>query len=77
MTYVNAATAPTTARTMSFTANDGAAGNNLSNVATRTITITPVNDAPACDDLEGGSASFTEGDGSPDGHLGDHCGRPR
>ncbi|PIW31258.1 MAG: hypothetical protein COW30_00110, partial [Rhodospirillales bacterium CG15_BIG_FIL_POST_REV_8_21_14_020_66_15] len=35
-----------TARTISFQVDDGAAASNLSNVATVTVNVTPVNDAP-------------------------------
>ena len=35
------------ARTASFQGNDGSGANNLSNIATRNINVTSVNDAPA------------------------------
>src|SRR5262249_49163060 len=47
VTYRNTSDNPSTAgRTVSFQVNDGAAANNLSNTATRTITVTAVNDPP-------------------------------
>src|SRR5207237_856808 len=45
---------------VSFQANDGGAVNNLSNVATRNITITPVNDAPVLAGIEGSALAYTE-----------------
>jgi Bacterial Ig domain len=53
---------PGATRTISFRADDGAAANNLSNVATKTIAITEINSAPVLT-TSGGDASFTE-DGS-------------
>ena len=47
VTYANTSDAPSTAtRTVSFQVDDGAAANNLSNTATRTIATTAVNDTP-------------------------------
>jgi VCBS repeat-containing protein len=46
--YVNSSDNPSTAtnRTIEFQVNDGAAANNLSTIVTRTVQVTPVNDAP-------------------------------
>src|SRR5205085_10437754 len=45
--YTNTSDDPSTsARTVSFQANDGASSNNLSNIITSTINITAVNDPP-------------------------------
>jgi hypothetical protein len=45
--YSNTSENPSAAtRTVTFQANDGGAQNNLSNTATKDITVTPVNDAP-------------------------------
>ena len=58
--YNNTSDNPNTStRTVSFQADDGGAVNNLSNIVTRTITVTAVNDAPVVT-TSGGSASFTE-----------------
>jgi uncharacterized delta-60 repeat protein len=47
VTYRDSSQNPSTAtRTISFRVNDGAAQNNLSNVATRNVTVTAVNNAP-------------------------------
>lgn len=47
VTYSNASNDPDTAtRTVTFQANDGGAGDNLSNSPTRDVTVTAVNDAP-------------------------------
>src|SRR5262249_7826525 len=49
--YQNTSEAPSTgSRTVSMQANDGSPLNNLSNQATRTIVVTPVNDAPVAND---------------------------
>ena len=62
MTYTNSSDTPSSAaRTIAFRATDDAAA--ASNVATRTINITAVNDAPVVA-TSSGSASFTLG-GSP------------
>jgi VCBS repeat-containing protein len=57
--YANTSDAPSTApRTVSWQVNDGAGVNNLSNVATSTINVTSVNDAPV---LTGGATlAYTE-----------------
>jgi hypothetical protein len=61
--YANTSVSPSTAtRAVSFQVNDGAAANNLSNVATRTITVVSVNAAPTVT-LSAATPSFTE-DGS-------------
>ena len=59
VTYVNTSEAPSAApRTVSWQVNDGAGVNNLSNVATSTINVTSVNDAPV---LTGGTTlAYTE-----------------
>src|SRR5579862_8331962 len=50
VTYFDSSDNPSAlARTISFQVNDGAASNNLSNVATASVTVTPVNDAPVID----------------------------
>ncbi|MBV8516272.1 MAG: tandem-95 repeat protein [Acidobacteria bacterium] len=63
VTYNDAANAPnTTARIISFQVNDGAAANNLSNVATKNVSVTPTNDAPVL--VAGHTVAYTE-NGSP------------
>ncbi|MSQ72350.1 MAG: hypothetical protein EXR27_13800 [Betaproteobacteria bacterium] len=58
VTYVNASENPSTAlRTASFTVNDGALA---SNIATRTITVSAVNDAPVEATIEGATLAYTE-----------------
>jgi hypothetical protein len=58
--YNNSSDNPNTAtRTVSFQADDGGAANNLSNIVSRTITVTAVNDAPVVT-ASGGLTSFTE-----------------
>jgi methionine-rich copper-binding protein CopC len=48
VTYSNSSQNPSSAaRTVTFVVNDGSASNNLSNTATKTVNVTPVNDAPA------------------------------
>jgi hypothetical protein len=63
VTYQNTNTIlPGTApRTLSFTVNDGS---DASNTQTRTLTITPVNDAPVLANLESSALTFVE-DGAP------------
>ncbi|MCE6981523.1 type I secretion C-terminal target domain-containing protein, partial [Pseudomonas frederiksbergensis] len=52
VTYFNSSDNPTTAaRTISFQVDDGAAANHASNVATTTITVAAVNDAPTTSGL--------------------------
>ena len=47
VTYFNSSDNPSgQTRTISYQVNDGSAQNNLSNVVTATVAITPVNDAP-------------------------------
>jgi hypothetical protein len=63
VTYFNAANAPnTTPRVIAFQVNDGGAANNLSNVANKTVSVTPTNDAPVL--VAGHTVSYTE-NGSP------------
>ena len=58
MTYENTSENPsTTLRTLSFQVSDGALS---SNVATRDIALTAVNDAPVLSGLEGTTLSYTE-----------------
>ena len=60
--YRNTSEAPTdAARTISFVVNDGAASNNLSVTATRTVNLDPVNDAPAVT-IASTALNFAEGD---------------
>ncbi|WP_460046784.1 retention module-containing protein [Pseudomonas sp. S2_H01] len=62
VTYKNTSDDPSTIdRTITVQVNDGSAQNNLSNVATSTIKVTAVNDAPVLDlnGPAGGSASTT------------------
>src|SRR5205085_1898560 len=47
-------------RTFGFQLTDGGAVNNLSNVATRGIAITPVNDAPVLAAIEAATLPYTE-----------------
>jgi hypothetical protein len=62
VTYENSSNDPSGAtRTVVFRADDGAAGNNLSEPVTRDIEVTPVNDAPVVAVSDGG-VSYTEGD---------------
>src|SRR5262249_32861513 len=46
--------------TISFRVNDGGAVNNLSNVVTRDITVTAVNDAPLLARVEGTALGYSE-----------------
>src|SRR6185369_4284830 len=63
VTYNNTSDNPTTTtRVVSFQVNDGAGANNLSNLATRNITITAVNDAPVLAAIEAGALPYTEND---------------
>src|SRR5205085_2252982 len=60
VSYFNSSENPSGAtRTISFQVNDGAAANNLSNIDTATVSVTPVNDAPVLA-ANGGSLSYTE-----------------
>ena len=60
MTYFNSSDNPSgLTRTLSFQADDGSASNHLSNVATTTVSVTPVNDAPVVN-AHGGSLAYTE-----------------
>ncbi|HEX8051739.1 MAG TPA: tandem-95 repeat protein [Thermoleophilaceae bacterium] len=59
--YQNTSDNPSTAtRTVSFQVNDGAGANNLSNVATRDISVSTANDAPVVT-TSAGNTSYTEG----------------
>ena len=59
VTYSNSSEDPSTAaRTVSFQVDDGSGVNNLSNVATSDVTVTPVNDAPVTTEI--GRASCRE-----------------
>ncbi|MDR6610159.1 VCBS domain-containing protein, partial [Pseudomonas synxantha] len=52
VTYSNSSDNPsTTARTISFQVDDGAAANHASNIATTTVTVSAVNDAPTTSGL--------------------------
>ncbi|MBZ9711559.1 adhesin, partial [Mesorhizobium sp. ESP7-2] len=60
VTYFNTSDAPSgAARTVSYQVDDGSASNHASNVATATVSVTPVNDAPVVN-ANGGSLSYTE-----------------
>ena len=60
MKYQNTSDNPSAAtRTVSFKVNDGAAD---SNVLTRSITVTPVNDAPVLAGIEAAALAYTEKD---------------
>ena len=60
VTYQNTSENPSgLVRTVSFTTSDGTAD---SNVQTRQITVTPVNDAPVLAAIEGTSLTYTEND---------------
>jgi VCBS repeat-containing protein len=58
VTYFNSSDNPSSqTRTISYQVNDGSAQNNLSNVATATVAVTPVNDAlVAVDDINWATA---------------------
>src|SRR5581483_8091461 len=61
--YQNTSENPSTlTRTVSFQVNDGSPSNNLSNVATRTITVTAVNDPPVLAGIETNALVYTEND---------------
>lgn len=61
VTYVNTSQDPSEAlRGISFQVNDGSALDNLSNVVSRDVQVTAVNDAPTI--VAGGTVSFTEND---------------
>ncbi|MEZ5652839.1 MAG: DUF4347 domain-containing protein [Burkholderiaceae bacterium] len=63
VTYLNASDDPSTAtRTVSFTVDDGAGANSASNIATRDIAITAVNDAPVLASIEPAPLAITEND---------------
>jgi heme-binding NEAT domain protein len=60
VTYSNTSDNPSSdIRTVSFQVDDGSAANNLSNVVTASVSVTPVNDAPAVN-AHGGSLTYTE-----------------
>jgi hypothetical protein len=62
VSYENSSDNPSTAtRTVSFQVDDGAAGDNLSDLATRDIAVTATNDAPTVTTSDG-STSYTVGD---------------
>ena len=64
ITYENTGDDPTDlTRTVSITINDGDVSSNL---VSRDINFTAVNDAPTLSNIEGGAVSFTEG-GAPVG----------
>ena len=59
VTYVNTSDNPSAlTRTVSWTVDDGTAPTNLSNTATSSITVTPVNDAPVV--VAGNTLAYTE-----------------
>src|SRR6185503_17129753 len=63
VTYFNSSDNPSGAtRTATFTADDGAAANNLG-LVTRTISVTPANDAPVVT-LISKSLAYTENQGA-------------
>ena len=63
VTYDDTSFVPSTlARTITFVANDGASGNNLSAAASRTVTVTAVNQAPVVT-ATASALSYLEGDG--------------
>jgi hypothetical protein len=54
VTYSNTSDNPSgLTRTVSFQVDDGSAANNLSNVVTATVSVTPVNDAPVIANVSG------------------------
>src|SRR6185295_11222073 len=60
VTYFNSSDNPNPAtRTISFRVNDGSGSNNLSNIATRDISIAAVNDAPVLAGIEGTARTYT------------------
>ncbi len=64
ITYENTLANPTLGvRTIEVVADDGSGSNNLSPVATSSITVSAVNDAPAVA-LPGGALAYTENDGA-------------
>ncbi|MBN1145303.1 MAG: tandem-95 repeat protein [Bacteroidales bacterium] len=78
--YVNTSEGPTTtSRVISFRVTDGETVNQLSNIITKTVTITAINDAPVATDviitaandrigtLNTGSFTFTDPDGDDPG----------
>src|SRR5207302_621088 len=59
VTYFNSSDNPSgAARTVSFQVDDGAAANHASNIATSSVTVTPVNDAPVV--VASGTLAYTE-----------------
>jgi VCBS repeat-containing protein len=66
VTYFNSSDNPSgQTRTISYQVNDGSAQNNLSNVVTTTVAVTPVNDAPV---VTSGAATVTVSEeGLPNG----------
>ena len=64
VTYLNNSQNPSTAaRTLSFQVDDGQGVNNLSNAATRGITVVSVNDAPTLANLESASLAYNQNTG--------------
>jgi hypothetical protein len=62
VTYANSSDAPSSAtRTVSFRVDDGAGSDSLSDVVTRDVEVTPVNDPPSVS-TSAGSTSYTIGD---------------
>jgi hypothetical protein len=61
VTYFNTSDNPSTlARTISWRVDDGDSSNNLSNIATSTVNVAAVNDAPVV--VAGGTLNYTEND---------------
>lgn len=60
--YRNTSRNPNTAltRTVSFQVNDGQGANNLTNILTRNVTVTPVNDRPELAAIETLNLAYTE-----------------
>ena len=73
VTYQNTSDNPSAAvRTVSFSVSDGTVD---SNVLTRDIAVTPVNDAPVLAGIEGGGAGLHPGRLGHRDHRDDHCQR--
>ncbi|WP_083714930.1 beta strand repeat-containing protein [Bradyrhizobium brasilense] len=67
VTYFNSSDNPSGAsRTISYQVDDGSGSNNLSNVATSTVVVTPVNDAPTLT-ATASNPTFMEAAGSSQG----------
>jgi T1SS-143 domain-containing protein len=66
VTYFNSSDNPSSqTRTISYQVDDGSAQNNLSNVVTATVAVTPVNDAPVI--TSGAAAVAVSEEGLPNG----------